>query len=464
MPFNILSLFRSDSVDREELDALRNELLLSRRMDQYVSETLGFGTAEDKAVSDWTFSAETRLSYQQIDALYRSNGVGKRIIDHPASEATREWISLNSEKSQATKMMDALMDIDAQQMMTTAHAWSQAYRGAAIILDVDDRQPVDAPVNINGIRSVYPRYIVDSRYLQPEFINPWQPVEYYQLLTGDNVQIHESRILIFDGVDCGLENRLSNYGWGESWFDIINRPLLNYGADHSLGSTLLKDQSVMVFKEPNFSNNVKKNGGRYAIKQARARRRMASAVQAILLDKEEEFQFVNRNITGAKDLILLGKEFLCAQTWIPHSELFGESPGASLGEGGSYQSRSFYNMVRGRQAKHFTKPIKRLLTYKAAELNIPAPSFNFKSLWQLTPKEKSEIYKNTATGDAIYSKLGVPNQTFYKRFTDDGFQQDIAIDPADLAKAEKDKKQAEKQAKKPEPGFKLPKEKTELSQ
>lgn len=459
MPFNPLSLFRSDSVSKTEIQALRDELDLSRRMDQYMSEGLGFGTSEDKAFSDWKFAAETRLSYQQIDALYRSNGVGKRIIDHPASEATREWFTLNSDKAQATKLNDALMDIDAQQMMTTAHAWSQAYRGAGIILDVDDRQSVEAPVNINGIRSVYPRYIVDARYLQPQFVDPWTPVEYYRLLTGDNILIHESRILIFDGVDCGMENRQSNYGWGESWFDIINRPLLNYGADHSIGSTLLKDQSVMVFKEPNFANNVKKNGGKYAIKQARARRRLASAVQAILLDKEEEFAFVNRNVTGAKDLILLSKEFLCAQTWIPHSELFGESPGASLGEGGAYQSRSFYNMIRGRQAKHFTKPIKRLITYKAAELNIPAPSFNFRSLWQLTPKEKSEIYRNTATGDAIYSKLGVPNETFYKRFTDDGFQQDIAIDPADLAKAEKEKKKAQKQ--KPEPGFQIPKEKVE---
>lgn len=459
MPFNPLSLFRSDSVSKAEVQALRDELDTTRRMDQYLSEGLGFGTSEDKAFSDWKFAAETRLTHKQIDALYRSNGVGKRIIDHPASEATREWISLNSDKAQATKMTDALMDIDAQVLMTTGHSWSQAYRGAGVILDVDDRQPIDAPVNVAGIRSVYPRYVVDSRYLQPEYSNPWTPVEYYRLMTGDNILIHESRILLFDGIDCGMENRMSNYGWGESWFDIINRPLLNYGADHSIGSTILKDQSVMVFKEPNFANNVKKNGGKYAIKQARARRRLASAVQAILLDKEEEFEFVNRNVTGAKDLILLSKEFLCAQTWIPHSELFGESPGASLGEGGAYQSRSFYNMIRGRQVKHFTKPIKRLLTYKAAELNIPVPSFNFRSLWQLTPKEKSEIYRNTAAGDAIYSKMGVPNETFYKRFTDDGFQQDIAIDPADLAKAEKEKKKAQKQ--KPEPGFRIPKEKVE---
>jgi len=459
MPFNPLSWFRSDGVSQAELQALRDELDISRRMDQYLSEGLGYGTSEDKAFGDWVFSAECRLSYQQIDALYRSNGVGKRVIDHPAYEATREWISIQADKAQADKLNTALNEIDADLLCMTGLAWSSAYRGAGVVLDVDDRQSVEAPVNERGIRSVYPRYIVDARYLQPQYVDPWTPVEYYRLLTGDNILIHESRILIFDGIDCGMENRQSNYGWGESQYDIINRPLQNYGTDYSIGSSLLKDQSVMVFKEPNFASNVKKNGGKYALKSARARRRMASAVQAILLDKEEEFMFVNRNVTGAKELIELGKDFLCAQTWIPHSELFGESPGASLGESGAYQSRAFYNMVRSSlQRKRLSKPVRRLLTYKAAELNQPPPGFTFRSLWQLTPREKAQIYRETATGDAIYSRLGVPNATFYKRFTPDGFQQDIAIDPADLAKAEKEKRQQEKAQARPL-GFKTPNQK-----
>jgi phage-related protein (TIGR01555 family) len=460
MPFNPLSWFRSDGVSQAELQALRDELDLSRRMDAYHSETLGYGTSEDKAISDWQFSAECRLSYQQIDALYRSNGIGKRIIDHPASEATREWVSLQCDKPHADKLTKALNEIDADILCTTGLAWSSAYRGAGVILDVDDRQSVEAPVNESGIRSVYPRYIVDARYLQPQYVDPWTPVEYYRLMTGDNILIHESRILIFDGIDCGMENRQSNYGWGESQFDIINRPLVNQGADYGLASTLLKDQSVMVFKEPNFASNVKKNGGKYALKSARARRRLASAVQAILLDKEEEFEFVNRNLAHTKELIELGKDHLCAYSWIPHSELYGESPGASLGEGGAYQSRSFYNMVRGAlQKKRLASPLRRLLTYKAAELNLPAPGFTFRSLWQLTPKEKSQIYRETASGDAIYHKLGVPAQTFYRRFSDDGFQQDITIDAADLAKAEQEKKKLEKQQR--ELGFKLPKENKE---
>lgn len=456
MNFNPLSWLRSDGVSQSELQALRDELALSQRMDGYVSETLGYGTSEDKAFSDWRFSSESRLSFQEIDMIYRANGIGKRIVDHPAAEATREWISLQGDKEPADKLMKAMKEIDADLLCQTGHAWSQAYRGAGVILDVDDRQSVEAPVNERGIRSCYPRYIVDARYLQPQYVDPFTPVEYYRLMTGDNILIHESRILIFDGVDCGMQNRQSNMGWGESWYDIINRPLQNYGTDYSLGSTLLKDQSVMVFKEKNYATNVKKNGGKYALKQARARRRFVSAVQALLLDQEEEFTFVNRNLSGTKEIIELAKDFLCAQSWIPHSELYGESPGASLGEGGAYQSRSFYNMVRGRQRRHLTKPIRRLLAYKAAELNLEAPDFTFKSLWQLTPKEKSQIYKDTAAGDTMYSKLGVPNATFLKRFTPDGFDQDVDIDPADLVKAEAERKKQEKLMAKTEPGFKLP--------
>lgn len=455
---NPFSWFRSDSIDQVELAAMREELITRNRMDQYFSDGLGFGTPEDKAFADWKFSAESRLTYPMIDMLYRGNGVGKRIIDHPAYEATREWISLQADKTQADKLNKALGEIDADLLCQTGLAWSGAYRGAAVVLDVDDRQPVDAPVNENGIRSCYPRYIVDARYLEPQYVDPWTPVEYYRLLTGENILIHESRLMIFDGIDCGMQNRQSNCGWGESQYDIINRPLLSYGTDYGIGSTILKDQSVMVFKEPNYALNAKKNGAKAALKQARGRRRMASVVQALLLDKEEEFAFVNRNVTGVKELIELGKDFLCANGWIPHSELFGESPGASLGEGGAYQSRSFYNYVRGWiQRKRLVKPLRRLITYKAAELNLPPPGFAFRSLWQLTPKEKSEIYLNTAKGDVIYKNLGVPTTTFQKRFTDDGFQQDVTIDPADLAKAEAERKKAEKLAAKPEPGFKVPK-------
>lgn len=424
----------------DETELLRAEL--KARTDGYFSNEMGFGTDADKAIADWQYSADFRMQHAQVDQIYRSHGLAQKIVNHPASEATREWIQVTHDQAdEINKALEtpaftlatggATNQASWKQLLTLAYAWSRAYGGAAVVLDVDDGQDPAMPVNLNRVRGVFPRYVVDSRHLIPVNYLPWQPVELYQLLTYNLTYIHPTRLLIFDGIDCGPLNRHSNNGWGEKIFDVINRPLQNYSTDYAEASTLLKDHSLKVFRQPNFANNVKTNGAKYAMKQAKIRQRMASAVRALVIDKEEEFLFVNRNIAGVAELVRLAKEFLCSVTWIPHSELFEESPGASLGEGGSYQSRAWYNRVKQLQGEHFESPLHQLLGYLGAANDWAGPiPFSWKSLWQMNPLEKADLYSKTALADFQYWQMGVLHPPdLQSRFTSHGFSQDITVTP-----------------------------------
>ncbi len=437
MNFNPLTLFRRDNQLeslRSEVQALQSELGMAQQMDGFQSQNLGFGTPEDKAVSDWKYAAEGRLDWRTLDSLLASNGLARRIVDHPVNEATREWLSWTVDRKVADKISALIEERNLIQIISKAARTARGRRGGVVVLDVDDGQPVDSPVEKNRIRDAIPRFVVDARRAIPvDYRDPWTPVTHYDITTSNYTRYHTDRLLVFDGLDSGDENRLSNYGWGESIIDILWEALRNYCTDYGMGSSILKDQSVMVFKTEDFAEKVKKGGAKWAIKQARARRKLISAVQALLMGKEEEFEYVNRNVSGIADIIHLAKEFLCAMTGIPHSELFGESPGASLGEGGAYQSRSFYNMVRMLQRDTLSPQIRKYMTYLAIAHKLPQEiSFQWRSLWQLTPKEKSEVYEKTANGDQKYWQMGVLDTDHIEsRFSADGFSQDIAIEPGE---------------------------------
>lgn len=430
MKFNPFSLLRSDEAD--VIAELRAEIQAMQHMDQYASSVTGLGNPqEDKAFNGVSYSAPPRLDWGTLDDLYRSNGVGKRIADHPANEAAREGIGFNADRKIADKLHCLIEERGLISSANRADRYSEAFRGGVVVLDVDDGRAVDEPVDKRRIRDVFVRFVVDARRAYPEsYVDPWTPVQQYNITTSNVTLYHSDRLLVFDGIDSGDDNRMSNWGWGESIYDVINYSLANYCSDYTLGSTLLKDQSVMLFKQEGFNAKVKKKGAKHALKMARARRRMASAVNAILMDKEDEFEYVNRNITGISEIIKLAKEFLCAQVGIPHSELFAESPGASLGEGGTYQSRSFYNMVRRRQRDRIAPNLRKFINYLCLAHGLPQDvPFYFKSLWQMTPKEKSEVYSKTAEGDFKYFQMGVLDEdNIQSRFSADGFNQDIVVE------------------------------------
>lgn len=435
MNFNPLNLFSSKTKQLEtELAAMRHELGLSQNMDGFMSNNLGFGTENDKAVSDWKYDANCRLDYATLDALLRTNGLARRIVDHPVNEATREWVSWTTDRKTADKVSILLEERNVLPLFTEAACAARGRRGGIVVLDVDDGQPVDMPVEKNRIRDAVPRFVVDARRCLPvDYRDPWTPVTHYDVTTSTHTRYHTDRLLIFDGLEAGDENRLSNCGYGESILDILWEALRNYCTDYTLGSSILKDQSVMVFKMEDYAAKVKKNGAKWALKQARSRRKLISAVQALLIGKEEEFEYVNRNVGGIAEIIQLAKDFLCAMTGIPHSELFGESPGASLGEGGAYQSRAFYNMVRKLQRDLLAPQLRKYLTYLILAHRLPKTlTFQWRSLWQMTPKEKAEVYEKTANGDQKYWQMGVLQEAHMEgRFSSDGFNQDITIEPGE---------------------------------
>ena len=125
-----------------------------------------------------------------------------------------------------------------------------------------------------------------------------------------------------------------------------------------------------------------------------------SYVNGIVLDKEDDFVNVPVQLSGLKDILQGIKDLICTLSGIPHNILFGESPGASLGEGGISQARAWYDTVKQYQNNEISEPFDRLLRIICLSMGINEEiEWHFCSLYQQPEKEKAECELLEAQAD-----------------------------------------------------------------
>jgi phage-related protein (TIGR01555 family) len=388
---------------------------------------------KDKSVAT-AVGSKAFLSEAELEALY-SHGVPRRYVDAIADEILRHQCTITLGGDEDPNANDTISAFEEHLKVTQFHhALSEVvklqrlYGGAGLVLLIDDGLDPAEPVEPSRIRAVR-GYVPLSRHaLIPEdfSITDYSKPSHYRITTSQrltpeqegsyvNVRIHSTRIARFDGLYLPWNVRVRNTGWGQSVLQLIWEAYKRYESALSGLENMTSDADLFVHKIPGLFQRIASGNESDLRKRLEANSLSRSVYGGMVVDTEEDLQFLNRalaNIANATDPFV--KDLQAATGW-PASILMGDSPGG-LGKEGRFEERVWASLVEQWQEVYCRTAVTEIFTYILASREGPTRgrppaswSVHFPSVFTQTDEEKAALRLQIAQVDAQYIQLGVLN-------------------------------------------------------
>jgi len=416
------------------------------RIDGLVNFLSGLGSKKDRT-QNTHYSGGIVLDRQTLDDMYRHNGFAKKIVDIPAKEMTRQWITIeNDDENIGLQKLDAL---GAKTIFRDALKWGRLFGGALIVMGIDDGGALEQPVREAAIRDVTFLRVYDRHQIswQTADISDDPNSEYYGLPefytisaynTAKQFRVHASRVLRHGGIGISERSRAQNDGWGDSVLQAIYDELRDYGIIKSSSVNIVQDFVQTLLQIDNLSEMLSTKDGEDVVRKRLDLIDMSrSVLNTILLDGEEQYTKQSSTVTGLDKLIEQFALALSGVTGIPVTKLFGQAP-AGLNASGDNDVRNFYDDIKSSQEEELLPMLQRLhyLIMKSlnggykGQVNAEA-NIEFVPLWQMTDQQDADWKYKIAQTDEIYVRNGVanPEEIAVSRFSG-GFNPDTTIDPS----------------------------------
>jgi phage-related protein (TIGR01555 family) len=436
----------------EEIVDLGHATEAGLRNDGLANALTGMGSGRDK--SQYTYTKPiTFLMQEELEGLY-GEWLPRRIIDIYAEQATRKGFKVlfGGEGAKAEEVVgveQVIEDLYILENLMLASKNSRLYGGAVILMYIDDGRSADQPVDKTKIYKMEGLEVLDRYQIAPvineENIYDYSKATYYQIISGDLIRqpqltyIHKDRILRFDGDWLPYRIRQRNYGWGMSNLQVIYDSFRHYWTGLNSAATLLTEFDIFVHKIRGLASMLA------AGKEGQVRDRLVlndmskSIYRGYAIDAEkEELKFESRNLGGIGDILEKLRIDIIGASKIPHTLLFGESPGG-LGSTGRSEERDFAKTLADYQTAVFKRPLKQLMEYillsKTGPTNGKLPEswrIHFNDLYELNEREKADVRARVAAVDGRYIQLGVlhPKEVADARYGGSEWNMELTLDPS----------------------------------
>lgn len=382
----------------------------------------GIGTDKDKSVHyNYTF---TPLVQHQIEAMYRGSWLSRKIIDIIPDDMTREWRTWQAEQAEIIYEVERALAV--KEKINEAKKWARLFGGAAILIG-DGTDTPHKPLEINSMPKDGIKYLrVFSRYdLSPQDIENDLSSPYYKLPKSysiNSVNIHRSRFVFFDGLPLPPLARENNQGWGDSVFDAIHEAILHCGATNGNIMALINEMRLDIVKVPELGNNLStQEGEKKLIKRFNLANRLKSTINMLLLGADETHEQKQADLSGLPDLMRLFLQVAAGAADIPITRLLGQSP-SGLASTGESDIRNYYDNIRSQQNTDLRAEIEPLdiALIRHTFGNYPEGiSYEWNSLWQMSPQEKADVDNKNAQTDKIYLDSALfPEEVMQKTISD----------------------------------------------
>jgi phage-related protein (TIGR01555 family) len=357
----------------EELVDLGHNGDSSLRADGLVNALTGMGGRRDK--SQYTTSTPiVFLSQEELENLY-SEWIPKRIVDIVAEQSTRKGFKVlfggeGAAAEEVSGIEQVIEDLYILENLGLASKNARLFGGSVILLYIDDGRSAEQPVDYRNIRSIEGMEVLDRWQIAPvineDALYDYSKATHYQIISGDLIRqpqlikIHKDRILRFDGEWLPYRIRQRNYGWGMSTLQSAYDSFRFYSTGISSAATLLTEFDIFVHKLRGLSSMLA------AGKEKDVRDRLVlndmskSIYRGYAIDAEkEELEFISRNFGGVGEILEKLRIDIIGASQIPHTILFGESPGG-LGSTGRSEERDFAKHLGDYQASHYKRPLQQV--------------------------------------------------------------------------------------------------------
>ena len=422
------------------------------RADGLVNALTGMGTGRDK--SQYTSSTPiVFLTQEELENLY-SEWIPKRIVDIVAEQSTRKGFKVlfggeGAAAEEVAGIEQVVEDLYILENLGLASKNARLFGGSVILLYIDDGRSADQPVDFRNIRSVEGMEVLDRWQIAPmineDSLYDYSKATYYQIISGDLirqpqlVKIHKDRVLRFDGEWLPYRIRQRNYGWGMSTLQSVYDSFRFYSTGISSAATLLTEIDIFLHKLRGLSSMLA------AGKEKDVRDRLVlndmskSIYRGYAIDAEkEELEFISRNFGGIGEILEKLRIDIIGASQIPHTILFGESPGG-LGSTGRSEERDFAKHLGDYQSTHYKRSLQHLM--KIIMLSKDGPTkgrlpeswrIKFNDLFELNEREKADVRARVAAVDGRYIQLGVlhPKEVADARYGGSEWSMELTLDPS----------------------------------
>jgi uncharacterized protein len=371
----------------------------------------GAGTSND--ARSYRFHVLNRLTYQQIEASYRSSWLMRNAVDIPAYDMTRAWRDWQADGPQIEAIEAEEKRLGLREKVRKALVLGRLGGGAIILgLDGDPMQPLPTTIATGALKylHVVSRYRLSIGQVITDPASPWfgEP-EYFQLNTGGGAttRVHPSRVVPFKGLqvpDMGVA-ALDEWYWGDPIAQSIQDAVKDAESATGGFASLIDKARQGIVKMPGLMQNAAT-----AEYEARFMERLrlanlgASTHQLMILDADEEFTQLQVTWAGMPDVIKTYLSVVAGATQIPATRLLGKAPDGmnATGEG---DERNYHTMISGKQENELRPLLERIDTVMLAGIGIADPDVNFAfaPLSVLGEKEKADIAKIKAEAIHIYA-------------------------------------------------------------
>ena len=406
---------------------------MKTRFDGFVNAITSVGTSRDPGYHN-KFTSSGRLSRSYIDSVYAESAVFAKIIDLYPETALAQWITFNHDK--INEINEKIEDLDLISHLIKAGIKDRKDGGCVIFCDVNDGQEADTPLNLERVQSFNSLKIIEGRYVQP--VNPNRANKakdgLYKVDNGDaSIVIHESRLLMFEGIEVSDDYAFENEGiCGATVSKRIDQSVARYELAQSNITALSSKLLVGVWKLDGLNELIQTSEDSDADLKARFKTKTmgVSHLNDVVIDGADDYKLLAPNLSGLDQIISPTERNLVTVSGIPHTTLLGETSGG-LGSTGESQKRDWHKTIANYQRLKYKSVIQKVLNMITALLKTePVREFIFPPLDVPSEKEKSETRLNTARADSLWINDGVKAPEEVRQRFEGGFTIDHDLNDA----------------------------------
>lgn len=247
------------------------------------------------------------------------------------------------------------------------------------------------------------------------------------------VRIHPSRVIEFWGNELP-DWRLAPMGggWGDSVLQTAEDACRAFGTSMSALGSMVVDGKVDVIKIPQFTQNLAAQSYTDRLIQRFTLANTAkSTVNALLLDKEEDWERIQTELGGMPGVIDKLALVAAAAGGIPLSRLMKQSPGGSLNAKGSAPGevdlRNYFDEITADQKNVDTpimEPLDQCLVRSAIGKWDKNVKYEWVPLYEPDPLELAQIAFQKAQTTELYVNMGLFNEDLLRTAASNQIQED----------------------------------------
>ncbi|MCO5152569.1 MULTISPECIES: anti-CBASS protein Acb1 family protein [unclassified Shinella] len=395
------------------------EVITLRANDSLRSVVAGLGDPlRDKAAT--TFYGFQQLDPVQLSNIYRSNWLGKKIINIPAMDAVRKGRDWQAEQDQIELIEAEEKRLGFWNKLLEVKTKARLWGGAALLIgtgETDLMKPLEAErIGKGGIKylTVLSRRDVTTGEIEQDVLSEYFGRPGYYEVTGraEMVRIHPSRLAVFLGAPHAddLIAQSINQGWGDSVLEAVYTAVRNADATAANIASLVFEANVDVFRVPDFMASLSDQEYRNRLMERFTLAATAKGVnKALILDKEEEYDRKQISFAQLPEVMQTFLQMVSGAADIPVTRLLGQSP-AGMSATGESDMLNYYDLVSSIQSLEMTPALYRLdecLIRSALGARPPEIYYSWAPLKQMTEKEKAEIGKMNAETSEIIGRTGL---------------------------------------------------------